>query len=77
MCHGIQRIESLSESDPEVDALLSDLKRRLSKSADEHLGGIHTEPVTTKKPELSDADIQRIADVVAAKVLALLNTKLE
>ncbi len=30
VCYGIQRIESLRESDPDVDALISDLKRQLS-----------------------------------------------
>jgi hypothetical protein len=29
VCYGIQRIESLSETDPEVDALLTDLNRQL------------------------------------------------
>ncbi|MBV8729733.1 MAG: hypothetical protein JO336_07980, partial [Acidobacteriia bacterium] len=30
VCYAIQRIESLRESDPDVDALISDLKRQLS-----------------------------------------------
>jgi hypothetical protein len=29
VCHGIQRIEALRESDPEVDLLISDLKHEL------------------------------------------------
>ncbi len=33
VCYGIQRIESLSESDPEVDVLLTDLRRRLARIA--------------------------------------------
>ncbi len=40
VCHDIQRIEALSESDPEVDALLSDLKRRLAKPFDSHVAEI-------------------------------------
>ncbi|HEX4166913.1 MAG TPA: helix-turn-helix domain-containing protein [Bryobacteraceae bacterium] len=35
VCHGIQRIDSLRESDPEVDALLSDLKRLLGVVAND------------------------------------------
>lgn len=30
VCHGIQRIESLRESDPEVDTLLTQLKQQLA-----------------------------------------------
>ena len=33
VCHGIQRIEALRESDAEVDALLSELKTRLMESS--------------------------------------------
>ena len=33
VCYGIQRIDSLSDSDPEVDALLADLKRQLGYCA--------------------------------------------
>src|SRR5438270_13681124 len=31
VCYGIQRIESLRESDPEVDALITELKQQLSE----------------------------------------------
>ena len=33
VCHGIQRIEALRESDPEVDALLAELKQRILENA--------------------------------------------
>src|SRR6185437_3335132 len=33
VCYGIQRIEALRESDPDVDALLSALKRELGEAA--------------------------------------------
>ncbi len=36
--HGIQRIQALRESDPEVDALLSELKDELVRSRDEFGG---------------------------------------
>jgi Bacterial dnaA protein helix-turn-helix len=35
VCHGIQRVESLRESNPEVDALLAELKLRLDQGGDE------------------------------------------
>jgi hypothetical protein len=42
VCHGIQRIQALRESDPDVDALLSELKRELDGSL---------EPVVADLPE--------------------------
>ena len=34
VCHGIQRIEELRDSDPEVDVLLSELKAQLVKQSE-------------------------------------------
>src|SRR6476646_8819777 len=34
VCHSIQRIETLRETDPEVDGLITDLRRELSRDAD-------------------------------------------
>lgn len=69
VCYGIQRIESLSESDPEVDALLADLRRRLGESSDNRTA-VEMPPVSlkTERPELSDNEIGRIAAAVAAKI---------
>src|ERR1700740_1550586 len=36
VCHGIQRIESLRESNPDVDLLLSELKQQLDLASDAH-----------------------------------------
>ena len=47
VCYGIQRIESLSESDSEVDALLADLKRQLT--------GIADDPIAEHAPRQSEA----------------------
>src|SRR3954468_18703255 len=35
VCHAIQRIEGLKDTDPEVDALLTDLARRVRPSSDQ------------------------------------------
>src|SRR6476661_8578246 len=35
VCHAIQRIESLKDTNPEVDALLADLERRVRPSSDQ------------------------------------------
>jgi hypothetical protein len=37
VCYGIQRIEALRESDPDVDTLITDLKHELSISVDSPL----------------------------------------
>lgn len=76
VCYGIQRIESLTESDPEVDALITDMKRRLAESIDDPPCGIRCEPIVTRGPGLSEAEVERIADALAAKIWALLNGKL-
>ena len=49
VCYGIQRIDSLSETDPEVDALLADLKRRLDERTYDAVVASHPEAVTTQK----------------------------
>ena len=77
VCYGIQRIESLSESDPEVDALLADLKRHLGERTDDAAVASYPEPVTTQKHEVGDADLEKLASVIAERVFTLLNTKLE
>ncbi len=71
VCHGIQRIEALSESDPEVNLLLSDLKRRLAEPSNSHLAEIRTEAERSRTVELSEAQMERIADLVAARVCSL------
>lgn len=76
VCYGIQRIESLTENDAEVDALITDMKRRLDKSIDDTPRGIRGEPIVTSGHGLSEAEVERIADAVAAKIWALLNGKL-
>jgi Bacterial dnaA protein helix-turn-helix len=43
VCYGIQRIESLRESDPDVEGLLADLKRQLCDRA--------THPAVAIRPE--------------------------
>jgi hypothetical protein len=67
VCHGIQRIQALRESNPEVDALLSELKRELDGSS---------ELVVAALPEeegklflrLGRSDLEELANMVAARV---------
>lgn len=69
VCHGIQRIESLREHDPEVDALVSDLARRLEAAPggaeSGHLHCVLNPPVRFR---LGRAELEAIAEFVAIRV---------
>jgi hypothetical protein len=68
VCYGIQRIEALRESDPDIDALITDLKHELSLCGDSPV------PKTGTKPHsfvsLSRCDLQALADLIAERVYA-------
>jgi hypothetical protein len=75
VCHGIQRIESLRESNPEVDALLSELKRQLESASD-----IAAHPeisrVSPKCVRVSQFSVDELADLVAARVCAYIEPRM-
>ena len=73
VCHGIQRIEALSESDPEVDSLLSDLKQRLARPIDNDVAEIRTNAEKIQMIELSEEQIKQIASLITAQVCSLIN----
>jgi hypothetical protein len=73
VCHGIQRIDSLRESDPEVDTLLSDLKRRLGVVS-EHGDADSTDNAAMSKIILTSADLAALAELVAVRVVYLLTS---
>jgi hypothetical protein len=67
VCYGIQRIEALRSSDPEVDALITDLKHEL-RVGDKSPS---TEGRTGECPSsesLSRGDLKELADLIAARV---------
>ena len=62
VCHGIQRIEALRESDPDVDLLISSLKRELTgldAVAPETKGDAPESPVTINRE-----DLERLAELI-------------
>ena len=63
VCHGIQRIEELRDSDPDVDALLSELKTQLVKHS-ETPEGIDRSDFPGRKYQLNDEDLKRLANKV-------------
>lgn len=73
VCYGIQRIEALKDSDSEVDALLAELKQRLAAADDKSTGAAAAPaPITISKSRLTQSDIERIAELVAARVCAII-----
>ena len=76
VCYGIQRIEALRESDPEVDTLVTELKQNLAQSSRGP-----SQPRTESAPALegrtrglSAWEVEAIAERVAIRVLERLRT---
>jgi Bacterial dnaA protein helix-turn-helix len=76
VCHGIQRIESLRESNPEVDVLIAELKQQLDERSD---GPDETElaPTPRRVTRVSQLSVDEVADVVAKRVWAYLEKRLQ
>ncbi len=73
VCHSIQRIEAVRESDSEVDALLAELKLQLSKhEADTQLGNYDRRP----QDDHSEIELEKLADMIAERVCAYLEKRL-
>jgi hypothetical protein len=68
VCYGIQRIEALRESDPDVDALITDLKHELRTSADSPAEKLDKQSHGSVR--LSHCDLQILADLIAERVYA-------
>lgn len=75
VCHSIQRIETLRETDPDVDGLITDLRRELSRDADAvqacQYGG--QSALLNRRTEIS---IDELAELVAERVCAYLKMRI-
>lgn len=74
VCYGIQRIEALRESDPDVDALITDLKHELSADVDSPAAKWDTAPHSSVS--LRRCDLQALADLIAERVYARIGTRM-
>lgn len=72
--YGIQRIESLHERDPDVDALITDLKKQLGDKSAERTQCVG---LAREFSDLSELTLERLADIVAARVCAYLEERLQ
>lgn len=73
VCYGIQRIGSLRESDPDVDALIAELKQQLGE---ESVALAQTAGRSGESTSISDLTMDQLADRVAARVCAWLDERL-
>lgn len=74
VCYGIQRIEALRESDPDIDALITDLKHELSADVDSPAAKWDTAPHSSVG--LKRCDLQELADLIAERVAARIGTRM-
>ncbi len=73
VCHGIQRIEASRETDPELDALLADLKRRLGVINED--GALDANDIAAvSKITLAPEELAALAELVAVRVVDLLTS---
>jgi hypothetical protein len=74
VCYGIQRIEALRKRDPDVEALITDLIRRLS--GDDY--SLTSATDVQKEGSLGNTnqrELEALADLIAARVLKLLEER--
>ena len=67
VCYSIERIEALRESDPQVDALITDLKRQLIR--EDNAGSASV--ASRERDCLTDrrrADLEDLAELIAGRV---------
>ena len=72
--HGIQRIEALRESDPDVDSLIRELKRQLERQPIEESENNERSP---KLERISKYTVEEVAELVAERVYALLQKRIQ
>jgi len=74
--HSIQRIEALRESDPDLDALLSELKDQLTRRQDGS-GEKKVFEAPTKVPYASYINIDELAEAIADRVWARISGRIQ
>ena len=78
VCHGIQRIEELRDSDPDVDTLLTELKKQLIDSSQETIKQMFGPIcIPNPRPPLSPSDVEQLAERIADRCAGKLKDLLE
>jgi hypothetical protein len=73
--HGIQRIESMRESDPDLDALISDLKRDLTDV--DRVEPKMIDKASGSQLSLSEGDLDQLAELIAERLFARLQKRMQ
>jgi Bacterial dnaA protein helix-turn-helix len=74
VCYSIQRIEALRESDPQVDALLTDLKHQLVHEDSAASASVASDERYCPTGQ-SQADLENFAELIAARVCAYIEKR--
>src|SRR4051794_28805999 len=74
VCYAIQRIEALRESDPQVDALITDLKRQLTGESNAGSASVVSDERYCPA-DRSQADLENFAELIAARVCAYIEKR--
>ena len=78
VCHGIQRIEALRESNPEVDALLCELMKKLTEHTEQAQGqDISAMRVPGRRYQVGRRDIEQLANTIADRFAERMRDLLE
>jgi len=72
--YGIQRIEALRESDPDIDALITDLKRKLTSKDDIASASVGADE-RCPSVSLNRSSLEELADLIAARVCAYIESR--
>jgi hypothetical protein len=72
--HGIQRIESMRESDPDLDTLISDLKRSLTDV--DPIQPKMIDKASGSRVSLSEGDLDGLPELIAERIFARLQTRM-
>jgi hypothetical protein len=73
VCYGIQRIEALRESDPDVDALITSLRNQLT--SDNSIMANAEIDECRSSVGLTGADLDKLAELIAIRVCAFIQSK--
>jgi hypothetical protein len=76
VCHAIQQIEALRETNPDVDVLLADLKGRLQADDRSEVFQDSPRPSSVIRSKPSDIEIETLANTIADRVFALIEDRL-
>jgi hypothetical protein len=78
VCHSIQRIEALRESDPEIDALLCELRKQLIEHSEQtQWENIDAMRIRGRRSQVSHPELEHLANRIADRCVERMRHLLE